>query len=163
MKRLFILTIIVSTMFISAFAQNKSNNKISDVKAFLIYEENGEMSKNIFDKDFALWNVIIGEGSAEGHSNSTLVHVVISTDGKPSKIYPVLQFSAVSEGRKLVNYSKTIEYLFPTTGASKTFVPFLLHDTGCQKIRLTVKLVEKNKPKVVYQTVKKEIPFNCGE
>jgi hypothetical protein len=163
MKKLIILTIIILAMSVSAFSQTKSNNKISDVKAFLIYEENGEMSKNIFDKDFILWNVIIGEGSADGHSSSTMVHVVVSTDGKPSKIYPVLQFSAVSEGKKLVNYSKTIEYLFPKEGASKTFVPFLLHDTGCQKIRLTIKLVEKNKPSVVYQTVKKEIPFNCGE
>jgi hypothetical protein len=163
MKKLFIFTIIILAISVTAFAQTKSNNKISDVKAFLIYEENGEMSKNIFDKDFTLWNVIIGEGSSEGHSSSTLVQVVISTDGKPSKIYPVLQFSAVSEGRKLVNYSKTIEYLFPTAGASKTFVPFLLHDTGCQRIKLTMKLVAKNKPNVVYQTLKKEIPFNCGE
>jgi hypothetical protein len=163
MKKLFILTITLFAVSLTVFAQSKTNNKISDVKAFLIYEENGEMSKNIFDKDFTLWNVIIGEGSSEGHSSSTMVHVVVSTDGKPSKIYPVLQFSAVSEGKKLVNYSKTIEYLFPSEGASKTFVPFLLHDTGCQKIRLTMKLVEKNKPSAVYQTVKKEIPFNCGE
>ncbi len=128
-----------------------------------MYEENGELSKNVLVGDFTLWNVIIGEGSAEGHSSSTLVKVVISTDGKEIKTNPVIQFSAVSADGKRVKYNKTFAYQFPTEGASKTFVPFLLHDTGCQKITMTMKLVEKNKPNVVYQTVKKVIPFNCGE
>ncbi len=92
-----------------------------------------------------------------------MIHVVVSTDGKTSKTSPVLQFSAVSEDGKSVKYNKTIQYLFLTEGASKVFVPFLLHDTGCQKIRMTMKLVEKSKPTVVYQTVTKTIPFACGE
>lgn len=162
MKKLFILTITILTLSFSAFTQAKTNQKISEVRAFLLYEENGNLSRNILDGTFTFWNTVIGEGDSEGHSSSTLVHVIVSTDGKP-KNYPVLQFSAVSEDGKQVKYNKTIEYIFPTEGSSKVFVPFLLHDTGCQKITMTIKLVEKNKPATVYQTVKKVIPFVCGE
>lgn len=151
------------SLSIFAQAKPKTNQKIADVQAFLMYEEDGKLSQNILDGEFALWNTVIGEGDAEGHSSSTLVQVVISTDGKSTKTNPVLQFSAVSEDGKRVNYKKNIEYFFPTEGVSKTFVPFLLHDTGCQKITMTIKLVEKSKPTVIYQTMKKEIPFACGE
>ncbi len=144
-------------------AQAKSSHKISEVRAHLVYEENGELSRDIFKSDFALWNVIIGEGDAEGHSSSTLVYVIVETDGKEIKTDPVLQFSAVSEDGKRVKYQKNLTYYFPTEGASKTFVPFLLHDTGCQKIKLTAKLVENKTPAKIYQTVKKEILFACGE
>jgi hypothetical protein len=163
MQKLIIPTFIVLAMSLSAFAQAKTNHKISEVRAYLMYEENGEISKNILEGNFALWNVIIGEGDSQGHASSTLVHVIVSTDGKTSKTSPVLQFSAVSEDGKRVNYKKTFEYNFPTEGASKVFVPFLLHDTGCQKIKLTAKLVEKNVSTKVYQTITKKIPFACGE
>jgi hypothetical protein len=162
-KKLFVLALIIFSMSFAAIAQAKTSHKIKDVQAFLMYEENGELSKNILGGNFILFNAIIGEGDAEGHSSSTLVKVVITTDGKEIKTDPIIQFSAVSKNGKRVRYNKTFEYQFPTSGASKTFVPFLLHDTGCDVIVMTMKLVEKNKPTVIYQTVKKEIPFNCGE
>lgn len=163
MKRVFFLIIIVLTMSFSAFAQAKLNQKITDVRAFLIYEENGEMSRNILDGKFTFWNTVIGEGDAEGHSSSTLIHVIITNDGSKSNIYPVLQFSAVSEDKKQVNYKTRVDYFFPTEGKSQVFVPFLLHNTGCQKITMTIKLINHRKPQNAYQTVKKVIPFLCGE
>jgi hypothetical protein len=163
MKKLFLTIFAILAMSAFANAQAKSSSKISEVRAYLMYEENGERSKNILVGNFALWNVIIGAGDAEGHASSTLVHVIVSTDGKEIKTNPVLQFSATSDDGKPYKYSKTFEYIFPTEGASKVFVPFLLHDTGCQKIKLTMKLVEKSKPTIVYQTVTKTIPFACGE
>ncbi len=163
MKKTILLLSIILTFSAIISAQAKSSHKISEVRAHLVYEENGELSRNIFEGNFALWNAVIGEGDAEGHSSSTLVYVVVETDGKEIKTNPVLQFSAVSEDGKRVKYTKTLQYYFPTEGASKTFVPILLHDTGCQKIKMTMKLVEKNAPSKIYQTVKKEIPFACGE
>lgn len=170
MNKLLTNLFIIFALFASSFGQSfvrasqtKTNHKISEVRAFLIYEENGELSPNILVGDFTLWNTVIGEGSAEGHSSSTLVHVIVTKPEAASKTNPVLKFSAVSEDGKRVVYRKTFEYIFPTEGASKVFVPFLLHDTGCQKINMTAQLVEKNKPAVIYQTVKKVIPFACGE
>ena len=163
MKKIFLLTIIVAVLSISVFAQAKLNQKISDVRAFLIYEENGEMSRNILDGKFTFWNTVIGEGDAEGHSSSTLIHIVIDKDASKSDIYPVLQFTAVSEDKKQVNYKTTVDYFFPTEGKSRVFVPFLLHNTGCQKITMTIKLINHRKPQNAYQTVKKVIPFLCGE
>lgn len=163
MKKIILILTIILTFSAMISAQAKSSHKISEVRAHLVYEENGELSRDIFKGDFALWNAVIGEGDAEGHSSSTLVFVVVETDGKETKTNPVLQFSAVSEDGKRVKYTKTLPYYFPTEGASKTFVPILLHDTGCQKIKLTAKLVEKNAPTKIYQTVTKEIPFACGE
>lgn len=158
---LLLAIILIASMGISA--QVKSNHKITEIRAHLVYEENGELSRDILKGDFALWNAVIGEGDAEGHSSSTLVYVIVETDGKATKTNPVLQFFATSEDGKRVNYKKTFEYLFPTEGASKTFVPFLLHDTGCQNIKMTARLVEKNAPTKIYQTISKKIPFNCGE
>ena len=163
MKKFIVLQILVLAMSIAAFAQTKSSHKITGVQAHLLYEENGTLSRDVLKGEFALWNVIIGEGDAEGHSSSTLVYIVVLTDGKEIKTNPVLQFSAVSEDGKRVNYKKTFEYNFPTEGASKVFVPFLLHDTGCQPITMTAKLVEKTVPTKVYQTITKKIPFACGE
>ncbi len=163
MKQLIISTIIIIAISVVGFAQTKSSNKISEIRAHLVYEENGALSRDVLKGDFIFWNAIIGEGDAEGHSSSTLVYVVVSNDGKESKTNPVLQFSAVSEDIKRVNYKKTFEYIFPTEGESKVFVPFLLHDTGCHKITLTAKLVEKNAPAKIYQTITKKIPFACGE
>jgi hypothetical protein len=163
MKRLIILAVFVSAMSFSTFAQAKFNQKITDVRAFLIYEENGEMSRNILDGKFTFWNTVIGEGDAEGHSSSTLIHVVIDKDGSKSDVYPVLQFTAVSEDKKQVNYKKKVDYFFPTEGKSRVFVPFLLHNTGCQKITMTIRLINHRKPQNAYQTVKKVIPFLCGE
>jgi len=153
----------MSACCISTFAQLKTSNSIAEIRAHLVYEENGELSRDILKGDFTFWNTVIGEGDAEGHSSSTLVYVVISNDGTKDKTFPVLQFSAVSEDGKRVNYKKTFEYLFPTDGKSKVFVPFLLHDTGCQKIKLVAKLVNPKTPTKIYQTVRKEIPFLCGE
>jgi hypothetical protein len=163
MRKIILLLTIIWTFSAMISAQAKSSHKISEVRAHLVYEENGELSRDILKGEFALWNVIIGEGDAEGHSSSTLVYVVVETDGKATKTNPVLQFSAVSADGKRVNYKKTFEYIFPTEGVSRVFVPFLLHDTGCQKIKMTARLVEKNVPTKIYQTVSKEIPFNCGE
>lgn len=163
MKRTILFSILILTFSAIISAQVKSSHKISEVRAHLVYEENGELSRDIFKGDFSLWNAVIGEGDAEGHSSSTLAYVVVETDGKETKTNPVLQFSATSEDGKRVKYTKTLPYYFPTEGASKTFVPILLHDTGCQKIKMTAKLVEKTAPTRIYQTVTKEIPFACGE
>jgi hypothetical protein len=164
MKSLIFATFTVLALSLTAFTQAKSNNKIDSIQAFLIYEENGKLSQNILDGKFTFWNTVIGEGDAEGHSSATLVEVIISTDGKTDKTFPVLQFSAISEDGKRINYTKTVDYFFPKEGASKVYVPFLLHDTGCEKIKLIVKLVNsKNKPTITYQTVTKVIPFVCGE
>lgn len=163
MKKTALLLILSLIASIGISAQVKSNHKITEIRAHLVYEENGELSRDILMGDFTLWNTIIGEGDAEGHSSSTLVYVIIETDGKQTKTNPILQFSAVSADGKRVNYKKTFEYHFPTEGVSKVFVPFLLHDTGCQKIKMTARLVEKNSPARIYQTFLKEIPFNCGE
>lgn len=162
MKNLLIATFTIFILSLSAFSQEKTNHKIDEIQAFLIYEENGKLSKNILDGKFTFWNTVIGEGDAEGHSSATLVQVIISTNGKTEKVFPQLQFSAISENGKTVNYTKTVDYFFPKEGVSKVYVPFLLHDTGCQKIKMTVKLVS-NKSKTAYQTVTKVIPFVCGE
>lgn len=162
MKNFILVLFTVFFLSLTMYSQTETNHKIESIQAFLIYEENGKLSRNILDGKFTFWNTVIGEGDAEGHSSSTLVQVIISTNGKTEKAFPQLQFSAVSENGKTVNYTKTIDYLFPNEGVSKVYVPFLLHDTGCQKIKMTVKLV-KPKAKLTFQTVTKVIPFICGE
>ncbi len=69
--------------------------KISAIKALLFYDGKGTFSRDVLAKpEFTFWNTIIGEGDAEGPSNSTLVLVEVT--GKPDSDEPLrkIEFTA---------------------------------------------------------------------
>jgi len=62
--------------------------KITAIKAMLFYDGKGTFSRDVLAKpDFTFWNTIIGEGDADGPSNSTLVLVEVT--GKPDSDEPL--------------------------------------------------------------------------
>src|SRR3954471_24957925 len=68
----------------SILAQTKTPAKITAIRAQLFYDAKGTFSDNILaQKDIALWNTIIGEGSSGGASTSTLVTVEVSGRNLP--------------------------------------------------------------------------------
>ena len=79
----------------STFSFGQSPYQIKNIKAFLYYNESktldkensaGTLSENIVDnKEFHFWNTIIGEGSAKGISNQTLV--VVEVNGTPKGFF----------------------------------------------------------------------------
>ena len=151
-----------------ARAQRSPAYKISALKVQLFYEDKGTFSRDVLaDKSFALWNVIIGEGSAEGPSNSTLILVEVS--GAPGASVPTRKVEFVATvlraaarggvpARQVVLAKRTT----PTgilNAKGTWYAAFWLYDTGCEPITLSVKIVGQA-PSVALQRI---IEFRCGE
>lgn len=116
----------------------------------------GNFSPNVIDnQEFALWNTIIGEGSAEGYSNQTIVIVEISAKGMSNKDQ-TLKLTAKS-GKKTLTQQQN----FSCVDCAKPYkVLFILNETGCEKVSLKAELLNNNK---VVSTLNKSIDFECGE
>lgn len=130
---------------------------ISELHAKLYYSNRGTFSQNILDNpNITLWNVIIGEGSAGGASENTLVQVVVA--GQPGSFAKgvAVQLTAKTPTRTLLDRRSNLGVM-NTNG--RYYAGFWLYDTGCEPVELTVKLVGQGGG----QTVTKTIPFECGE
>src|SRR3954467_14694995 len=63
--------------------------KITAIKAMLFYDGSATFSRDVLAKpNFTFWNTIIGEGDAEGPSNSTLVLVEVAGSPSPNEASP---------------------------------------------------------------------------
>ena len=135
--------IFLITIGILIFQKNIGQNpiyKFSEIKAHLFYNLNndfsdkklaGTISENIIDnKDFSLWNTIIGEGSAEGSSNQTLL-VFNITGEKETNENRTLKIVCKLGGKVILkqetqfsNFSQNQNYCYAV----------LVNDTGCGKL-----------------------------
>lgn len=133
--------------------------KITGIRAMLFYDGKGIFSRDVLAKpDFTFWNTIIGEGDAEGSSNSTLVLVEIT--GNPSREEPSpsrkVEFTATASRRVLLKRTSEIG-LFGDSG--KFYAAFWLYDTGCQPVKISARIIGQKQP----SSMSKTIPFACGE
>jgi len=140
--------------------------KIENIKARLYYNANksldpsnvaGTLSGNLIDNDsMALWNTIIGEGSAQGISNQTFV--VVEIFGNPKDYVSRDIRLTVMNGKKVVlKQTQTFAILDQN---DRYFAAFLIYDTGCGDLTLTAEILNKQ---VVESKLKKTIAFKCGE
>lgn len=156
LKTTLLITFLFTVSIVSAQAQ--INAKITAIRAQLFYETNGKFSQDILAaKDFALWNTIIGEGSAEAPSSSTFVTVEIS-----GKDVPVgsLKVEIIATGNKNRLIQRKLTGVEIYDNRTKFIAPFWLYDTGCEPVKISARLVGKGAPATV---VAKTIPFACGE
>ena len=108
------------------------------VSAHLIYEDGTLSSFDVLNNDtIALWNTIIGEGSAEKPSENTK----ISLAGDLQNVNLLIK-----SGKRSID---------TTVSTGKQF-DYVLKSTGCSEVYVTVR---KDK-KVLYNDT---IPFQCGE
>lgn len=142
-----------------------SQSKITAIQAKLFYNENKPQSKNVSgsfspnlvdNADFALWNTMIGEGSAEGYSNQTIIVVEITSNGTPGK-NQTLKLS-ITEGKKVV--SAQTRTFSPLENKSKYKVLFLVNDVGCDTWNVKADLMVNNK---TASTMTKKVEWGCGE
>lgn len=132
--------------------------KIVRIRAQLFYESTAKFSPDILAvKDFALWNTIIGEGSAEAPSHSTFVTVEISGRNLPVGSMKV-EITATGDKNRVIQKKLIAVEIYDET--VRFFAPLWLHDTGCEKIKISARLVGKGAPAA---PVVKTIPFACGE
>lgn len=166
MKTLIIILALLLTCAGSfTFAQTSQSN-ITNISAQLFYNQNkenfekdvaGKFSVNLIENsDFSLWNTIIGEGSAEGYSNQTIVIVSVYSKGL-TNIEQTLKLTVSSGGKILLKESKK----FDCIGDDADYkILFLLNDTGCDELLLNADLINESK---VVSTLSKTIDFKCGE
>lgn len=160
-RPLFIGLLILSAS-LSAFAVRPASPpppyKITRIKAMLFYDGKGTFSRDVLAKpDFSFWNTVIGEGDAEGPSNSTLVLVEISGNPSPNEASPPrkVEFTAIASGKVVLKRTSDIG-LFKD---GKFYAGFWLYDTGCQPIKISARIIGQAQP----SSMSKTIPFKCGE
>jgi hypothetical protein len=143
--------------------------QIFSIKAFMFYNKEethsdvaraGGFSDNVIDnKDAVLWNVIIGEGSAEGFSDQTLIVVESGlTPGSVSTERTTLKVE-VFAGEQNV-YSDETDILFFRD--KHYFHACMINDTGCSKLLIRATLLETRSKKVL-AVLEKTVDYECGE
>jgi hypothetical protein len=132
--------------------------KITVIKAMLFLEGTGTFSEDILTQpNLALWNTIIGEGSAGSPSNSTLVMVEVSGQYDPNAAAPnrKVEFTATAANKILLK--KLADIRIGKDG--RYYAAFWLYDTGCDPVKLSARIVGQSQPSAMSKT----IPFKCGE
>lgn len=126
--------------------------EIGRIRAHLVYENSGMLSPDILtQQDFAGWNTIIGEGSAEEPANDLLVLVeLVRDDGSRAPLRIV-----VRDGRGRTVAQRTIAGPFLFEEAS-VWKPLLVQDVGCAgTVRITAT--------VGRSTRSASVDLDCGE
>ena len=135
------------------------------MRAQLFYEDTGKFSKDVLsDPKFVLWNTIIGEGSAEGPSSSTLVQVEVT--GTPGSYEPLrkveitarYKVSARAGQRSVIKRTVPVGIL---SRSGKFYAPLWLYDTGCDPVEVSARLIGQRSSSS--SSLRKTIEFRCGE
>lgn len=155
-------------MFSFSYGQN-SKYELEDIKAFLFYNFNndnsntnvaGSFSGNIIDtQDMDLWNTIIGEGSAQGASNQTLIVIKIMSS---SEVYDekILTIICKSDNKTILNQKNVIAAI---SKDGYYYHAIILNDTGCDNIEITATITDDKILNNVESSLVKNILFKCGE
>jgi len=165
---LFLLLMVSVCLNLTVSAQTRTPPyKITAIKAMLFYDGKGTFSRDVLAKpDFTFWNTIIGEGDAEGPSNSTLVLVEVT--GKPDSDEPLrkIEFTAsyqyyIRQVARTVSIKRAVEIgsIGSFDKPDKSYIAFWLNNTGCYPIKITARIIGQAQP----STMSKTIPFGCGE
>jgi hypothetical protein len=126
------------------------------LRAMLFYNDRGTFSGDIIAHPVDLWNTPVGEGRAGGASNATLV--VVQVTGQPGSYLPdrKVELTVTSRGRTVFQRTQETSVL---NVQGHTSVGFWLYETGCQRLRLSARVIGQQPANAVTAT----IPFACGE
>ena len=135
---------------------------VAAIHAHFYFHSTGEISPtDLLDgKPHALWNTIIGAGEAGKPSGAILVLVDL-TGPTFANIDGKLTLKA-AEGEKIL-LGQTVSLKIWFREGQKVVIPFLVYDTGCNKLEITATLEDLPAKMVDTGTLKKVVPFECGE
>jgi hypothetical protein len=104
-----------------------SDYRESEIQARLLYEQTGSLSVDLTaHPEFAVWNVIIGEGSAIENADDLLVSAVIDGDEESNSRTPLIITVRDAHGKVIVSHKFKGMLL-----EKKTVRSILLHEVGC--------------------------------
>jgi hypothetical protein len=135
--------------------------EVRAIRAYFYYPTEGafDLAENgLNDGTAALWNVVAGGGAARHATATTLVLVDLTSPGSPDVRRGSVELVALDGDRELLR-SKVPLASIPTGDDGRTTVPFLVHGTGCAKLKLFATL-EWEGNRTDRSTA---IPFRCGE
>lgn len=169
MKRTLFL---IATIVLSSIATvNAQDYKICSIKAYMFYNAEkayskgdsiyaGTFSDNLIDNpNISLWNVIIGEGSAKGKSNQTLI---VTEVGLTSDVLPLYRITLKLEvfGNDKCIFSAEQDLMF---FENKNYHhAFMLNDTGCSTLTIKATLLDSRSRKTM-TLLEKKVEYGCGE
>ena len=133
--------------------------KVARIGAHLYYESTGKMSRDVLSKpDFILWNTVIGEGSAEAPSNTTLVVVEISCPKEQINVPEKRKLAVkVTQGKKTLE-SKTLEFPF-VEATGKIHMPMFVYGYNGEPMKVTATITGQKQASTLTRT----IDFRGGE
>lgn len=127
---------------------------LGEIRMHLFYAETGRLSRDISPpNEFAGWNTIIGEGSAEENANDLLVVVELRTRGEQNFTTPLSVVARDRRGRVLGQR----RFAGGLTGENgRAYQALYLADAGCAgPITVTATIGR--------QTRRETLALNCGE
>jgi hypothetical protein len=131
---------------------------VSGIQARLFHNKSGQLSDDMLGPQYrGGWNTIAGPDA----SNATVVIVEVSgirPEAAGSK-YSV-KLVARERGRSARLLLTSTVRVPPSNEQGKTYVPFLIHQTGCSAVQLTATLISGQKPG---KPAERTLPFACGE
>jgi hypothetical protein len=135
---------------------------VTAIHAHLYYQSTGEINPtDLLDgKGHSLWNTIIGEGEARKPSAAILVLVDLSGPTFWRRDGTVRL--AATDGQKTLLDQTLLLGIWGNEGG-KVVLPFLVCGTGCRKLEITATLEGFPDALVETATLKKIVPFKCGE
>jgi hypothetical protein len=168
MKKVFLILALSQIIFIGKLFAQKPIYSIKNIQAHLFYNLDndsdtskyaGTLSENIIDKkDFALWNTIIGEGSAQAPSDQ--LFVIIEILGKGSTNDERTLRVTCKSNEKVAIKQETKFSIF--TINNKYCYAMILNDVGCAEVEIVAEIINSKTTKVE-SSLSKIIDFECGE
>jgi hypothetical protein len=159
----YILTVVLVLGSGDPWAQDRAaasdRYRIAGVQARLYYADDATFSDNVIDNaDFALYNVVAGEGSARASSTNLLVLVEVAGPRLQHAGARTVELTAL-EGKQRQLKLHRASRIGLVESSARTFIAFWLYDTGCKPLLLRARIVGQAEP----STVEKSVPFQCGE
>ncbi len=128
------VSVVTTLVILSSFSVAKEKPKIISIKGQVYYHQTGTWSENIFDKNFHIFNAVIGGGSLKGPTHQTLF--TIETDASATTQLRVRIDHSVNKKSKLARESM-IEI---QNRSPKTYVPVLLDGTSFGIYKVTAQV-----------------------
>jgi hypothetical protein len=135
---------------------------VAAIHAHLYYQSTGEINPtDLLDgKVHVLWNTVIGEG--EAHKPSRAILVLVDLTGPTFAGFRGMLAVKATEGEKtLLDQTIPLDTWF--NAGQKLVLPFLVYGTGCGKLEISATLQGLPAANVKTATLKKSVPFECGE
>jgi hypothetical protein len=151
--------------FISVSVSDARNREdmysVAAIHVHLYYQSTGEIdTRDLLDgKEHNLWNTIAGVGVARKPSCSVLVLVDL-VGPTFAKIDGELAMKATAGETTLLE--RTLQ-LGDWYADERLVLPFLIYGTGCEKLEISATLQDFPGAKIKVGTLKKSVPFECGD